>query len=224
VTFGHNLLVEDTYPKILERILNSTYKDEMRFQVINFAVVGYNSYQEEIVLKKKCLRFNPDIVIVGFCLNDDSYTDGLGELAREMSPHSLGGRLHSKLLSYFLFRHERANFETWNDIGKVEHFFETLSSLKIQENIEVLILVFPYYFENLDSYGEIEKHKQVKAIAKKHNLSVIDFLDSWNQLDWQTRRGFYTYNDRIHLSKKGMEDVANRVYEYLQRKLSPIND
>ena len=53
VTFGLDLAMEDTYPKVLERMLNSTYGDRKRFEVINFSVAGYNSSQEEIVLKEK---------------------------------------------------------------------------------------------------------------------------------------------------------------------------
>jgi len=219
MTFGLNLAMEDTYPKILERTLNSIYGDRRRFEVINFAVAGYNSSQEEIVLKEKCLRFSPDMILVGFCLNDDSYADGLGDLAREISPYSLGGRLHSKLISYLLHRYERANFENWNDMGRVEHFFEALSKLKTSDGVEAVILVFPYYFENLDSYGETGKHKQVKNIAEKYNLFVIDFKDAWSEFDWQTRKSFYLANDTGHLSTRGMKDVATRVFGYLQRNM-----
>jgi hypothetical protein len=127
ITFGTNLFVQDTYPKILERMLNSTYGNKIRFEVINFAVPGYNSHQEEIVLEEKCLKFNPDTVLVGFCLNDDDYTQGLGHLAREMSPYSLGGRLHSKLVSYLLHRYERANLENWDDMPP--HTTRRLSSV-----------------------------------------------------------------------------------------------
>lgn len=216
VTFGLDLAMEDTYPKILERMLNSTYGDRRRFEVINFAVAGYNSSQEEIVFKEKCLKFDPDMILVGFCLNDDSYTDGLGDLARELSPYSPGGRLHSKLVSYLLHRYERANYENWNDMGRVEHFFETLSKLKINDGLEAIILVFPYYFENLDSYSEIGMHKEVRNIAKRHDLSTMDFMDSWCEFDWETRESLYRANDTGHFSAKGMEEVATGVFEYLQ--------
>jgi lysophospholipase L1-like esterase len=222
VTFGLHLFAQDTYPKILERTLNSTYGHETRFEVLNFAVGGYNSYQEEIVLKEKCLKFDPDMVLVGFCLNDDEYTKGLGALAREMSPHSLGTRLHSKLISYLLYRYERANMQNWDDMGKVDHFFETLSELRT-EGLEALILVFPYYFENLNSYSELGKHKKVNNIAERHNLPVIDFIDAWDEFDSETRKSFYN-DGKIHFSKQGMEQVATGVFEYLQKNLLIIND
>lgn len=218
VTFGTNLRVEDTYPKILERMLNNRYGDREKFEVINFAVVGYNSYQEEIVLEEKCLPFNPDMVLVGFCLNDDSYTDGLGGLAKEMSPHALGSRLHSKLISYLFYRYERANFEKWNDMAKVGHFFDTLSRLRNSNDFKVLVMVFPYYFKDINAYAEIVKHREVAGIAKRDNLPVIDFMCPWKALDWLTRVRFYNYNDRIHFSKKGMNQVAAGVFEYLQKK------
>jgi hypothetical protein len=216
VTFGPNLAVQDTYPKILERMLNSKYGSRKRFEVINFADVGYNSYQEEIVLKEKCLKFHPDLLLIGFCLNDDSYTDGLGGLAREMSPDSLGSRLHSRFASYLLYRFERAHSTSWDDMGKVEHFFNTLSTLSLKENFKVTVLVFPYYFMDIKSYAEIVKHRQVGDIAKRNQLPVIDFMNLWKEVDWPDRKMFYLYNDGIHFSKKGMTRVADAVFRYPQ--------
>jgi lysophospholipase L1-like esterase len=67
-TFGYGVDLEQTYPKILEKKLNEIHSE--KYEVINAGVPGYNTGQELILLKEKLIRYEPDIVIIGFCLND----------------------------------------------------------------------------------------------------------------------------------------------------------
>jgi lysophospholipase L1-like esterase len=67
--FGHGVKLRDTYLKILERKLNQM-NSSLNYEVINFAVPGYNAAMEVEVFEKKALKYNPDLIIVGFCGND----------------------------------------------------------------------------------------------------------------------------------------------------------
>lgn len=59
--------VEDTFPARLERRL----RDEGRpVEVLNFAVTGYNTAQEVETLAARALAFEPDLVLLAYCLND----------------------------------------------------------------------------------------------------------------------------------------------------------
>lgn len=68
ITFGTQNRLEDIYPKVLERLLNSNGSG--RYQVINAGGVGGNPYFEYEYLKEKGIKFNPDYVILGISLND----------------------------------------------------------------------------------------------------------------------------------------------------------
>ena len=46
-----------------------------KFEVLNMGVEGYNSIQELEVLKVKTIKYNPDLVIVYYCLNDPDYPE-----------------------------------------------------------------------------------------------------------------------------------------------------
>lgn len=70
-TYGMGLSLEDTFPKQLERMLNTYFKTpELSFEVLNMGVMGYDIHQEIEWLKTKVLAFDPDLIIIGYCLND----------------------------------------------------------------------------------------------------------------------------------------------------------
>ncbi|MFA5147122.1 MAG: GDSL-type esterase/lipase family protein [Candidatus Omnitrophota bacterium] len=67
--FGWGVNLEDSYPKRLERILNGKYPGR-KFEVINVSVYGYNTAQEFELLKREGMKYDPDLVILGFFFND----------------------------------------------------------------------------------------------------------------------------------------------------------
>lgn len=69
ITMGHGVTRDETYSKYLEAILQDSLKYYQTIQVINAGVQGYSTFQELEVLKRDIV-FQPDIVTIGFCLND----------------------------------------------------------------------------------------------------------------------------------------------------------
>lgn len=73
-TFGLGLELENTWPKQLERELQRT---NPHAEVINFGVMGYNTPQEAERIQDKVLGYAPDLIIIGYSLND------IGVLSRQ---------------------------------------------------------------------------------------------------------------------------------------------
>jgi lysophospholipase L1-like esterase len=67
VTFGFGLDLVDTWPKQLERELQKTHPHA---EVINFGVMGYNTPQEAERIQDKVLKYQPDLIIIDYSLND----------------------------------------------------------------------------------------------------------------------------------------------------------
>lgn len=67
VTFGHGAVHD--YPSLLEAQLRA-WRPEVDWQVWNLGVPGYNTSQELTYLHEVGARFQPDLVIVGFFIND----------------------------------------------------------------------------------------------------------------------------------------------------------
>ncbi len=70
VTFGWWERLEETYPKVLEALLNGHAREGTRFEVLNMGVGGYNAEQEMELFRSKALAFEPDMLIIGYCSND----------------------------------------------------------------------------------------------------------------------------------------------------------
>lgn len=68
VTMGFAVTYAETFSKHLEDLLESDTKHASH-QVINAGVHGYSTFQEARMLERS-LRFAPDIVFIGFCMND----------------------------------------------------------------------------------------------------------------------------------------------------------
>lgn len=71
ITYGFEIARKDSYPKQLERLLNTYCADSNQpFEVLNFGVPGYNLKQIVENVKVKVLKYQPDLIIYGYCLND----------------------------------------------------------------------------------------------------------------------------------------------------------
>jgi len=96
VTFGHGAIFENTYPRLLERLLRE-WRPDIDWQVWNGAVPGYNTSQELAHLLEVGPSFEPDLVVVGFYEND--LTDN-----RPIAPPRRSAVWYSRVLS-FVQRH-----------------------------------------------------------------------------------------------------------------------
>ena len=67
--FGWGVPFEDSGLKVLERRLNEKSRTR-KFEVLDFAVPGYNTAMEAETFVKKCLEYEPDLVLLNFNTND----------------------------------------------------------------------------------------------------------------------------------------------------------
>jgi lysophospholipase L1-like esterase len=67
--FGWDVEQNEPYLAVLEELLNKR-GDGVTYEVLNFAVPGYNTQLEVETLRRKALAYQPDVVIVGWCEND----------------------------------------------------------------------------------------------------------------------------------------------------------
>ena len=72
--FGWGVPFEDSGLKVLERRLHEKSRAQ-KFEVINFAVPGYNTAMEAETFVKKCLEYAPDLVVLNFNTNDYDVPD-----------------------------------------------------------------------------------------------------------------------------------------------------
>jgi len=66
-TFGWDVNAEDSYPKVLERLLREQGRD---VEVLNLGIPGYSSHQG-VLMMPDIWKINPDILIVAWGRNDE---------------------------------------------------------------------------------------------------------------------------------------------------------
>jgi len=71
VTFGHLVSEDNTYPHFLEKYLKDNLADTS-LRVINGGVNAYSTREELMFLRRKGIEYDPDVVVLGFVLNDAS--------------------------------------------------------------------------------------------------------------------------------------------------------
>jgi hypothetical protein len=101
--FGWGVPFEDSGLKVLERRLNETSRGR-KFEVINFAVPGYNTAMEAETFVQRCLEYAPDLVLLNFNTND---YDVPNFMRRPRDPTTLR-RSHLFDLAYSVFEGVRA--------------------------------------------------------------------------------------------------------------------
>lgn len=191
------------YPHVLEAILNRN-NHRYSFEVWNLGFPTYNTLLEKEYLQIKGLKFNPDMVIIGFCLNDF----GTGSVALKNDGRTILYQTQDDAwleINPFLFTHSHLyrlvvnsiiTYKTETEIKKIEDSNETkrdykylsprhwnvvyYSLIEIKEmvslkDIPLLLVVIPY-LKDFSKYSSYEKdtYNAIFDIAKKLNISYIN--------------------------------------------------
>jgi lysophospholipase L1-like esterase len=70
-TLGHNVNLAETYPKRLVQLLRQDFPDR-NIEVLNLGMFAYTSHEGLKVLQRQALNLQPDIVLIGFSMNDSA--------------------------------------------------------------------------------------------------------------------------------------------------------
>jgi lysophospholipase L1-like esterase len=193
-TFGFGVDEKDTYPSLLQEMMNASPQAHGRhFEVLNFGVVGYSSRDEAVVLKKKALSFHPNGVIIGYVLNDPE-TDPRPSLHKYFDPPVWWRHSHLLRLCHLGWN----SLQVWIDGGgdyqrylhatggekwlSVREAFRSIGDSTRQAGAWTLAVIFPLTPRNSWSdyrYGDL--HAQVAREARANGFQVVDLLDTFRR-------------------------------------------
>lgn len=220
--------VDMTYTKLLEKLLNAESQSGKHYEVLNFGVGGYHTMQEVETLRVKGLEYDPDLVLLTFCMNDlDLNADG--KVAKRLNKVNLqsagqdGSTLYSGLLRLsrlvFIVHHRlklsrhMTRQDEWyvTDVLKGQSTaragFELLAELQEEHGFRALVLILPGFNDTFDKYRFGDIHgKVIQAAEGLPGITVIDLLPMFAGLDNDGKR--FTH-DSLHMNEYGHKSMAD---------------
>jgi hypothetical protein len=226
------IALEKIYPTRLERLLNEDHPSGKNFEVLNFAVSGYDTFQEVRFFERFGLEYELDLVISQFFWNDfvrSSWEfwslqkeEGFSEqakLAREISKQSI---LKSHL-ARFLWYQSRLVSEHPSGGAPVGDYpndlapklgYERLAQLSREHGFRVLVAVFPdfHYLEHPQVLGY---HRNASQLASGNGFLVLDLVSALRSASPDNPRRVYGRCKGAHLDEFGHEATAKGLHQYL---------
>ncbi|MDT8391021.1 MAG: SGNH/GDSL hydrolase family protein [Lentisphaeria bacterium] len=201
-TFGEGVHNHDTYPEVAARLLR---KDGRRTESCNLGVGGYNTTQAANVLKLFGFDLDPDVVILGYTLNDaepplfqvDPKTGQPVRRAREARIEAEGAPqkppdspLYRLRLARMVWQFRRQRHLTKQTIdyyqsmhapdnpGRIESeraLREIISQCR-ERGIPCVVVMFPLMYNLSDDYPFAGIHQRIGQVVAEAGGRFIDLL------------------------------------------------
>ncbi len=195
-TYGWGIKnINDSYLKVLEKRLNENGK----YEVMNFGLPGRDTKGELEILKNNALKYNPDLIVIGYLPNDMKNVD---KEIKEYEWKEIKLPFHFWLRNYFYLYFfletqynkilEKFNYKEtyYSYLTKVlnskvnkeynKQFFREISEISKEKGMKVLVVVFPMIY-NLQNYSYTEADNFVKGAADENDFYFLDLLDTYKK-------------------------------------------
>jgi hypothetical protein len=204
-TWGVGVLFDDAWPQRLERGLGWGRREP--WQAINLAEPGLNAVQEASKLDSEGLRYGPDVVVLGYVLNDSEdetaaearrAADWVDEQKRR--PSRLESLLDRSALVRMVRARVHATIENRRRIAGFRSMYEdgysgwiaaqgalrAMGGMCRERGVPLVVAIFPLFGNPLDArYPFTEAHAKVAQAAGEAGAKVVDLLPYYRGLDWR---------------------------------------
>ncbi len=237
---GHGVKMEEVWAKQLEYRLNEG-GGTPHFEVIMLAIGALNTKQEAHLLEVEGMKYDPDLILVGYVLNDPEpgmSSQGARERREHMGAfhkfkqmlklssvvfHSV--RLIDSLiwrLQVAIGRNDSSHYidrdyfgvlhESDEQWADVVAAFGKIRELADPECTPVGLVIFPVIFQ-LDNYPWEDVHSQVREAAAAVGFRVLDLLETYRAYpEADTRIG---RGDHVHPNALGHRIAGDAVAKWL---------
>ncbi len=202
-TWGASILFDDAWPQRIERTL--TRERHETWEAVSLAESGLNSVQEAGRLESEGFTYDPDVVVVGYVLND-SEDENAAEARR--AADWLEERRHPPAPSLLdrsaLFRLVRGRvWATLENRRRVEDFrsmyaedypgwtaarraLKAMGGMCRERGVPLVVAIFPLFGNPLDDrYPFADIHAKVGEAAAEGGAMVVDLLPYYRGVDWK---------------------------------------
>lgn len=228
LTFGEGVHEEDTYPARLERLLGESMTGRT-VQVINAGVQGYGTREEVALFFDRCAKLQPDVVFLGFFLNDAT---PFGETVRQNDERTreipLSGLARVSKIWETIERRRRATALQEDYFDTTRQSFDTeawqiakqlLAMMQAESRktgFRFVVVLFPMLWELDGDYPFDDLHGRVAAACQEAGCEFIDLLPL---LRGRPSESLWVHPTDQHPNEIAHDLIAQRLAEVLNRRL-----
>lgn len=228
LTWGEGIQdINAIYTEILEKKLN-TWSTDTRYEVLNVSEKGWNVQQYLDALKEKGLSYHPDLVILGFYLNDiEANKDN-----RPKGPF-LSSQVHWLLsrISYVYWYTHSAVSGLFFDEEWIDYYLsyldvhspdwkrfatiwkEILSTCK-NNHIETIVAILPNPLMLSDAHPFMDTYRNVETLSVQEGALVLNLFPAIKGMNPKELRVGATDN---HPSQKAHMIFAEQLFNFITK-------
>lgn len=221
-TLGSGVQLEDTWPQVLETLLRARRTGPVEVINAGFAAVGHEPPGYIQWLTSDGVRFSPDVLILGLCLNDlgdipmlgypiaapEPWLGGISELLEALQREWAQRALLATRFDYAELLRLRP--EPWN---ATKAALIAIRDLCAQRGIRYVVAILPMMSCLGENCPYVGVHAAVRAFCAEAKIECVDLLP---QLRGRDERELWVHPTDQHPNHVGNRLLAAGIAAYLQ--------
>ena len=220
ITLGWGVNFSQTYPKLLENLLNKGSKDK-KYEVINTGVGNYNSVNELETLKKY-IHLTPDIIIVGFYINDIERVKYPSKLSYFFLKNSYFCAFIGDKIINAKFGKSYSYKEYYRDLYKDEYLRERLRKAIREIDAIGKKHSIPAVFMNIPEFHQFKDYPfhQINSFLENDilNQTSVYYINLLPYFINETPEKLWVSYEDPHPNAEGQEIMARSLYNFMLDK------
>lgn len=247
VVMGWGVREQETYGRRLESMLNGESNGDIRFEVINAGVPGWNLENALAYLQSEGLSYEPDLILLGLTLANDIKGES-ALAAHDYQPVLKWLRENTYFWPFLTVQlrwlearaqgRERidvidpptspdkyfptdAEAEQWNDFWSLVSAIHRAAK---EKDVPVALIIFPLEFQVIDENYPTVSQEVLTARAMESDIPVLDPLAAFRRACREKPGGICELEDRylfadvwMHPSAEGHKLIADELEPFLDR-------
>ena len=204
IVMGWGVREEDTYGRRLESMLNEESSGDLRFEVINAGVPGWNLENALAYLQAEGLRYEPDLILLGVTLTNDIYgksallADNKPGLIKWLRSNTYFWPFLTVQLRWLQARAEgRERIDVIDPPNNPDRYFppdsgaeqwkefwnqvSAINRLAGEKDVPVVLVIFPLEYQVVDESYPTLPQELLTARSKEAGIPVVDPLAAFQQ-------------------------------------------
>ena len=247
IVMGWGVREEDTYGQRLETMLNEESNGDLHFEVINAGVPGWNLENAFAYLQAEGLKYEPDLIMLGLTTANDIkgnsalLADNQPALIKWLRSNTYFWPFLTVQLRWLEARSQgRERIDVIDPPTNPDKYFppdpqadqwkkvwgsvSAINQLAGDENIPVVLIIFPLEFQVIDESYSTLPQELFAAKAKEAGIPTVDPLPAFRQACQRKQGGACQLEDRylfadvwMHPSAEGHKLIADALETLLSR-------